>query len=74
MEVRIGVKHVAREVVIESAQKADEVQQAVAEALGGGGTLELTDDKGRRVLVPVDAVAYVEIGAEEAGKVGFGSF
>lgn len=74
MEVRIGVKHVTREVVIESAQKADEVQQAVAEALGGGGTLELTDDKGRRVLVPVDAVAYVEIGAEEAGKVGFGSF
>lgn len=74
MEVRIGVKHVSREVVIESAQKADEVQEIVATALGGGSTLELADDKGRRVLVPVDAVAYVEIGAEEAGRVGFGSF
>lgn len=74
MEVRIGVKHVNREVVVESAQKADEVQEIVTSALGGEGTLELTDDKGRRVLVPVDAVAYVEIGAEEAGKVGFGSY
>lgn len=74
MEVRIGVKHVTREVVVESAQKADEVQQIVAKALGGEGTLELTDEKGRRIVVPVDAVAYVEIGAEEAGKVGFGSY
>ena len=74
MEVRIGVKHVSREVVVESAQKADEVQKIVASALGGEGTLELTDEKGRRVLVPVDAVAYVEIGAEEAGRVGFGSY
>ena len=74
MEVRIGVKHVSREVVIESAQKAEEVQEIVTSALGGEGTLELTDDKGRRVLVPVSSVAYVEIGAEEAGKVGFGSY
>ncbi|USQ81040.1 DUF3107 domain-containing protein [Ornithinimicrobium faecis] len=74
MEVRIGVKHVSREVVIESAQKAEEVQEIVTSALGGEGTLDLTDDKGRRVLIPVDSVAYVEIGVEEAGKVGFGSY
>lgn len=74
MEVRIGVKHVAREVVIESSQKPEEVREIVAAALGEGKALELADEKGRHVLVPVDAVAYVEVGVEEAGRVGFGSY
>lgn len=74
MEVRIGVKHINREVVIESTQKPEEVRQLVTAALGGEGALELTDEKGRLVVVPADSVGYVEIGAEEAGRVGFGSY
>ncbi|WP_109472197.1 DUF3107 domain-containing protein [Ornithinimicrobium cavernae] len=74
MEVRIGVKHVSREVVIESSQKPDEVQKIVSAALAGEKVLELADEKGRRVVVPVEAVGYVEIGVEEAGRVGFGSY
>ncbi|NLG22089.1 MAG: DUF3107 domain-containing protein [Actinomycetales bacterium] len=74
MEVRIGVKQVSREVVLESAQKPEEVQQIVSAALSGGGTLELADAKGHLVVVPVDAVGYVEIGVEESGRVGFGSY
>ncbi|HLS45968.1 MAG TPA: DUF3107 domain-containing protein [Ornithinicoccus sp.] len=72
MEVRIGVKHVSREVVIESSQSPAEVKEIVTGALGGQGVLGLDDEKGRHVVVPVDAVAYVEIGVEEAGRVGFG--
>ncbi|MCK0111094.1 DUF3107 domain-containing protein [Ornithinimicrobium sp. F0845] len=74
MEVRIGVKQVSREVVIESSQKPEEVQEIVSAALRDGGTLELADAKGHKVVVPVDAVGYVEIGVEEAGRVGFGSY
>jgi hypothetical protein len=74
VEVKIGVQHANRELVLESDQSPEEVQQLVAEALSGKtGLLQLTDDKGRRVLVPADRLAYVEIGEVLARKVGFGA-
>ena len=74
MEVKIGVQHANRELVLESEQSPDEVQQAVADALGGkSDLLQLTDDKGRRVIVPADRLAYVEIGEVSIRKVGFGA-
>ncbi|HZX07577.1 DUF3107 domain-containing protein [Kribbella sp.] len=74
MEVKIGVQHANRELVLESDQSPEEVQQLVADALNGkSGLLELTDDKGRRVLVPADRLAYVEIGEVSTRKVGFGA-
>lgn len=74
MEVRIGVQHVNREITLESTQSADDVQQAIAKALTGDEpVLVLADEKGRRVVVPADKLAYVEIGEETARKVGFGA-
>lgn len=74
MELRIGVQHVNRELTLESGQGADEVQKAIAKALSGEEPLlVLTDDKGRRVVVPSDKLAYVEIGEESMRRVGFGS-
>ncbi len=73
MEVKIGVQYAARELVLESAQSSDEVATAVAEALTAGGVLSLVDDKGRRVLVPAEKLAYVEIAESESRRVGFGA-
>ena len=74
MEVKIGVQHANRELVLESEQSPDEVQEAVAAALSGkSNLLQLTDDKGRRVIVPADRLAYVEIGEVSIRKVGFGA-
>ena len=73
MEVKIGVRNVAREITLESAQSAEEVASAVEAALKGGTTLQLTDDKGRVVVVPAGVLGYVEIGAPEGRKVGFGA-
>jgi hypothetical protein len=74
VEVKIGVQHANRELVLESEQTPDEVQEMVAEALAGKtGLLQLTDDKGRRVLIPADRLAYVEIGEVSIRKVGFGA-
>ncbi len=74
MEVKIGVQNAVREIVLESAQSAEEVTQTVSQALRDrDGVLNLADDKGRQVLVPVSAVAYVEIGAPETRRVGFGA-
>ncbi|WP_432564252.1 DUF3107 domain-containing protein [Kineococcus sp. SYSU DK003] len=72
MEVRIGVQNVARELVFESAQTGEEITAAVAEALTSGSVLSLTDDKGRKIVVPASTLGYVDIGASEVRKVGFG--
>ncbi|MBC7375133.1 MAG: DUF3107 domain-containing protein, partial [Frankiales bacterium] len=48
--------------------------KAVADALKADlGVLTLVDEKGRRVLVPADKLAYVEIAESETRRVGFGS-
>lgn len=74
VEVKIGVQHAPREIVLESGLSAEEVESAVAEALTGKAQLlSLTDDKGRKVLVPADRVAYVEIGEPSTRRVGFGA-
>jgi hypothetical protein len=72
VEVKIGVQFAPRELVLESTQSSADVEHAVAEALSGrSGVLSLVDDKGRRVLVPADKLAYVEIAEAEQRRVGF---
>lgn len=73
MEVKIGVQYAARELLLESNQTPDEIEQAVADALKSGGLLILVDDRGRRVVVPADRLAYVEIGEPVERRVGFGA-
>ncbi len=74
MEVRIGVQHAPRELVVESAETAEAVLEAVQAAVAGkSAVLALTDERGRQVLVPADKLAFVEIGAPESRRVGFGS-
>ena len=72
MDVTIGVQNLTREVVVETEESADAVATAVKKALTGG-PLELTDSRGRQVIIPGSAIGYVEIGSEEQRKVGFGA-
>ncbi len=72
MEVKIGVRNSGRELVLVSSQTSDAVSKVVAAAVSDSdGVLELVDEKGRKVIVPVAALGYVEIGASEVRKVGF---
>lgn len=73
MEVKIGVQNVAREIVLDSAQTADEVAALVEAAVAAGGTLRLTDAGGRSVVVPTTVLGYVETGGSNERRVGFGS-
>ncbi|WP_225846240.1 DUF3107 domain-containing protein [Streptomyces sp. HPF1205] len=74
MEVKIGVQHAPREITLESGQTAAEVEKAVAEALSGEAKLlSLEDEHGRKILVPAERLAYVEIGEPAARRVGFGA-
>ncbi|WP_457962978.1 DUF3107 domain-containing protein [Arthrobacter sp. D1-29] len=74
MEIKIGVQNIGREIVLESAQDADAVAKVVEDAISKGSELRLKDDKGRVIIVPGNALGYVEIGAEESRRVGFGQF
>ena len=67
MEVKIGVQYAPRELSLESNQTPAEVEQIVTEALAKDGVLTLQDEKGRKVIVPVAKLAYVEI-AESANR------
>jgi Protein of unknown function (DUF3107) len=72
VEVKIGVQHTPREIVLDSGQTPAEVEQAVREALrADDGLLSLIDEKGRRVLIPAKTVAYVEIAEADHRRVGF---
>lgn len=73
MEVKIGVTHANRELVVDTALDADAVEEQVRAALSEGGVLSLTDAKGRRVVVPVEKLAYIEISTSIVGQVGFRS-
>ena len=72
MDLRIGIQNSPRELSFETSQTAAEVEQAVAAALSGQSpVLRLTDSKGTIYVVPAAALAYVEIGTEEARRIGF---
>jgi hypothetical protein len=71
MEIKIGIQHAPRELVVDTSDSADEVEKLVAEAVAKDGVLTLTDAKGRKVVVPAGKLAYVEIGGAVVGTVGF---
>lgn len=72
MEVKIGVQHSPRELVLDSAESPADVERTVAAAIEEGtGVLSLVDDKGRRIIIPVDKIAYVDIAEADSRRVGF---
>ena len=71
MEVRIGVQQAPRDIVLESNDSAADITSAVEKAISSETLLTLKDDKGRTIVVPGNKIAFVEIGAQTPGKVGF---
>jgi hypothetical protein len=73
VEIKIGIQHVARELTVETDSTAAEVEDELRRALSDGTLIALTDAKGRKVLVPADKVAYIDLGQEQTRTVGFGA-
>jgi hypothetical protein len=73
VEVKIGVQHSPRELIIDSPKTPDEIAAEVSKAMSTSkdGLLTLVDERGRRVVVPVDRIAYVEIAQADQRRVGF---
>jgi Protein of unknown function (DUF3107) len=71
VEVKIGIQSAPRELVLDTNEGAAGVERALKDAVENGGVFALTDDKGGKVLVPADKIAYVEFGGTEPRRVGF---
>jgi hypothetical protein len=75
VEVKVGIQHVSREIVVESTESSTDVEKELLSsmAIGGDGVFTLSDERGRKVLIPVSKIAYVDLGEENARHVGFGA-
>jgi hypothetical protein len=73
VEITIGVQHIARDLSLDVDTSKEELAKQLSEALEKGGLIELTDTRGREVLIPAATIGYIEIGPEETRRVGFGS-
>ncbi len=71
MEVKIGVQHAPRELVVETDVSPEDFEAQLNEAVSSDGLLTFSDTKGRRVAVAGNKIAYVEIGTGTHGTVGF---
>jgi hypothetical protein len=72
MEVRIGIRENGRDLSFESSLSAKELSDKISDAiLKSAPLVELSDDKGKTMLIPTTAIAYVEIGADQGRRVGF---
>jgi hypothetical protein len=76
MEVKVGIQSVPRELVHETESTAEEVERDLTAALtakDGKGVFTLNTQKGGRVLIPAEKIAYVEFSTDQARRVGFGN-
>ena len=73
MDIKVGIQHINREVVVDSSDSAKDIEEAFSVALSDDTFLRLTDSHGRQVLIPADKIAYIDLGEENARRVGFGT-
>ena len=72
MEIKVGIQHVNREIVVETTDSAASVEEAYTHAAETDGLLTLKDERGRKVIIKASSISYVDIGEESARRVGFG--
>lgn len=71
MEIRIGIQHSPREIVIESEESVEDILSSLSTAVADGSAVTLKDSKKRTVLIPGAKIAYAEVSDEEPRRVGF---
>lgn len=71
MEVKIGVQRAPREVSIDATESREDILATVRAAADGTELLELTDQRGRSIAVPIARIAYIEFEPAEGRTVGF---
>ena len=71
MEVKIGITDIPREVNIDTTATAEELTAMLREAVQSSSLLELADEKGRRILIPGNRIAYLDLGSPSSRTVPY---
>ena len=72
MEIKIGVRHIAREIIVETSEAKEILMEKVSKAIEDGSLLQIMDDKGNTTLISGAPIGYVELGSDAKRHVGFG--
>ncbi|WP_308561624.1 DUF3107 domain-containing protein [uncultured Rothia sp.] len=72
MEIKIGIRHIAREIIVETSEAKEILMEKVSKAIEDGSLLQIMDDKGNTTLIPGAQIGYVELGSDAKRHVGFG--
>ena len=74
MDIKVGIQHVTREVVWTAPIRGQRCGEGVYRGpVRRRISLRLNDAHGRKVLILADKIAYIDIGEENARRVGFGT-
>lgn len=64
MEIKIGIRHIAREIVVETSEAKEILMEKVSKAIEDGSLLQIMDDKGNTTLISGAQIGYVELGSD----------
>jgi Protein of unknown function (DUF3107) len=73
VEVKIGIQNAPRELIVDTDATAEDIERSLTAVLTDGGVFSLLDEKGGKILIPADKIAYMELSSAEPRRVGFGS-
>ncbi len=72
LEIRVGIRNNPSVISFESSESAAAIKDQLTSALNSGEkVVSLKDDKGREIVIVVEAITHIEIGADQPRKVGF---
>lgn len=72
MEIKIGIREIGREIVVETETAAQDIEQDFTEALSKGGVFKLVGANGRKLVFNASQIGYLDMASEQARPVGFG--
>lgn len=71
MEIKIGMKSVAREIALDIDKSPEELQQLLKDAITKGEIIDLVDKRESHTLINAGNIAYVEFAPERQNRIGF---
>lgn len=71
MEIKIGMKSVAREIALDIDKSPEELQKLLTGAIAAGEIIDLVDKRESHTLINANSIAYVEFAPERQNRIGF---
>lgn len=71
MEIKIGMKSVAREIALDIDKSPEDLQQLLKDAITKGEIIDLVDKRESHTLLNAGNIAYVEFAPERQNRIGF---